>query len=111
MNVFGRVVLVLTIVLSLATGIFKVLQQRADMELFEKIGFSAFATTLLGIAQIIGGICLIYPTYRKYGALVMASTFSIASFAVFLNEMYVFGCVSLLFIAMSLFVYFKMSPR
>jgi hypothetical protein len=105
MKLFNKVILVLTIVLSLATGVFKVLQQKADIELFEKIGFGAFGTTLLGLIQIIGGIYLIFPKYRKYGALVMIGTFSIATIAVFVNKMYVFGIVSILFISMALFIY------
>lgn len=107
MKLFDKIILVLTVVLSIATGVFKVLQQKADIELFEKIGFGAFGTTLLGLAQIIGGIFLIYPKYRKYGAIVMIITFTIASVAVFANRLYVFGFVSILFIVMALFIFIK----
>lgn len=107
MKLFSKIILVLTVALSIATGIFKVLQQKADIELFEKIGFGPFGTTLLGLAQIIGGIYLIYPKYRKYGAIIMIVTFTIASVAVFANRMYVFGMVSILFIVMALVILLK----
>lgn len=104
MNTFLKINWILTIVLSLATGVFKILQQEEDIALFDKIGFNSVSTTLLGIVQLIGGILLIIPKTRKLGAYVMIPTFVIASVAVFANEMYVFGIVSLLFIVMAVAV-------
>ena len=92
---------VLVTLLSIATGIFKILQQEADIELFEAIGFSATATLVLGIVQLIGGLMLIPEKTRKSGAFVMVLTFIVASVAVFANSMWGFGVVSLLFIAMA----------
>ncbi|MEQ9229909.1 MAG: DoxX family protein [Cyclobacteriaceae bacterium] len=95
---------VLTTLLSLATGLFKILQQQADIELFEAIGFNATATTLLGIVQVVGGIMLLPKQTRSIGAWIMIPTFTVASTAVFMNQMYLFGFVSLLFIGMSTLV-------
>ena len=56
---------VLVTLLSIATGIFKVMQQEADIELFEAIGFTASMTTTLGVIQLLGGIMLILEKQEK----------------------------------------------
>lgn len=95
---------VLVTLLSLSTGIFKLLQQEADITLFEKIGFSVTMTTILGVIQLVGGVLLLPAQTRKLGAYTMIPTFIIASVAVFANQQVTFGIVSLLFIAMAYLV-------
>jgi len=104
MKVFFKVVLVVTILLSIATGVFKLLQQEADIQLFQVLGFNAVWTTILGAVQVLGGVLMIFPKYRAVGAYIMIPTFMIASLAVFMNQMWVFGIISLIFIAMALLV-------
>lgn len=104
MKVVLKVNWILVTLLSISTGIFKLLQQKAGIELFEKIGFTPIATTLLGVVQLFGGLMLILPKTRKLGAYIMLPTFIIASVAVFANNMIPFGIVSLLFILMVYFV-------
>ena len=99
-----RIIWLLTIVLSLATGMFKILQQEADILLFEKISMTATMTTVLGVIQFIGGIMLIPKRSRIIGAYIMTATFVLASIAVFANGMIGFGVVSLIFILMALAV-------
>ncbi|MBX2873560.1 MAG: DoxX family protein [Saprospiraceae bacterium] len=95
---------ILTTLLSISTGLFKLLQQEADIQLFEKIGFNATATTIVGLVQLIGGILLIPSKTRKIGAYIMIPTFILASIAVFANGMTSFGVVSILFIVMAYLV-------
>lgn len=104
MKFFYKIVLVLTILLSISTGIFKIMQQEADIELFRVLGFNEVMTTILGVIQLIGGILMIFSKYRKLGGLIMIPTFLLASIAVFMNQMWVFGLVSLLFIVMAYIV-------
>lgn len=104
MKILLKINFILITLISIATGIFKLLQQEADIQLFEKIGFTATATTLLGVIQLIGGLMLILPKTRKLGAWIMLPTFIIASIAVFANGMIAFGIVSLLFIAMIILI-------
>jgi hypothetical protein len=99
-----RINWMLTILLSISTGVFKLLQQEADIALFQVIGFNELMITALGFVQLVGGILLIPAKTRKWGAYVMIPTFIIASIAVFANSLMVFGMVSLLFIAMAYFV-------
>ena len=98
---------IFVILLSLATGIFKLLQQQADIELFAAIGLNQAATTMLGAVQVIGGILLIPKKTRVTGAWIAFVTFVIASIAVFANQMLVFGVVSVLFIAMAYLVIYR----
>ncbi len=107
MRIFLKVIWVLTILLSIATGLFKLLEQEADVVLFEKIGFTPFMTMLFGGLQLVGGVLLIFKQSRVIGAFIMILTFSIASIAVFANKMYPFGIVSLIFIAMAYSVLYK----
>lgn len=95
---------IIVTLLSLATGLFKVLQQDADIALFQAIGFNAMATTLLGVMQLAGGVLLIPPKTRKLGAWIMIPTFLLASVAVFANAMWAFGLVSLFFVVMAYLV-------
>lgn len=104
MKTFLKINLYLTALLSIATGIFKIMQQEADITLFEKIGFNATGTTLLGVVQLIGGVLLLISKTRLTGAIIMIITFTLASIAVFANGMLVFGVISLLFIAMAYLV-------
>ena len=111
MQTITKTILILTILLSIATGTFKILQQKVDIELFHTIGIGVAGTTLLGIIQLIGGILLIFPRYRKWGAIIMITTFVLATVAVFANHLYVFGIVSILFIAMPLFLFLNISKN
>lgn len=104
MKIFLTVNWILTTLLSISTGVFKLLQQEADIQLFEKIGFNTTATTILGLIQLIGGILLIPAKTRKLGAYIMIPTFILASIAVFANGMTGFGVVSVLFIVMAYLV-------
>ncbi|WP_422083848.1 hypothetical protein [Ulvibacterium sp.] len=106
MKLLYKINLILLIVLSLATGVFKILQQEADIELFKVLGMTASFTAGLGIMQVVGGVLLVFTQIRKYGALLMMATFVLATTAVFMNGMIVFGTVSLLFILMACWVYF-----
>ena len=107
MQIAKKIILVLTILLGVATGLFKITQQPEDIELFKVLGFNALVTTLLGILQLMGALLLILARTREIGAWTLVLTFAIASMAVFANEMYVFGFISLLFIAMAYFVLYS----
>ena len=104
MNIALRVNWILVTLLSIATGLIKVLQQPADIDLFQAIGFNVTLITILGVIQLIGGILLIPSHSRKLGAYIMIPTFIIAAIAVFANNLIPFGFVSLLFIVMAYLV-------
>ena len=101
MNVLKKVNLILLILLSLSTGVVKVMGFEADVKIFEGIGFSYLATVLFGVVQVAGGLLLVFEKTRKMGAIVMTVTFVIASAGVFVSGMIPFGAFSLLFIVMA----------
>lgn len=103
-STFLKINWILLIVLSISTGLFKLMQQQADIQLFAAIGMNASLTTMLGGIQLIGGLMLVPGRTRKSGAIIMIPTFILASIAVFANGMMIFGVVSLLFIWMAYLV-------
>lgn len=107
MKLLKKILLALLILLSLATGITKLIQMPEEMTLFANAGFSTALTLLFGAIQVIGGLLLISAKTRKYGAIIMVITFAIASIVVFINKMTAFGLFSLLFIALALFPLFN----
>lgn len=105
MNILKKVNLALLVLLSVSTGVVKIMGFEADVKIFENIGFSYMATVLFGIVQAAGGVLLIFDKTRKMAAIIMAVTFVIASAGVFASGMISFGVVSLLFIAMACLAY------
>lgn len=105
MNIVKRVNLPLLVLLSVSTGIVKIMGLEADVKIFENIGFSYLATVFFGIVQLAGGVLLVFDKTRKLAAIIMAVTFAIASTGVFVSGMIPFGVISLLFIAMSYLAY------
>lgn len=101
MRIGWKILLVLVILLSLATGATKIAQMPEEMQLFGNAGFNTWATVLFGLVQIAGGMMMAFRKTRKIGAIIMTMTFAAASIVVFVNEMMAFGLVSLLFIAAS----------
>ncbi|MEM7369141.1 MAG: DoxX family protein [Bacteroidota bacterium] len=95
------VFLIILILLSIATAVTKLIQMPEEMELFRHAGFSDSMTILFGIIQLVGGILLVPGKTRKYGAIVMLSTFVIATIVVFMKGMIGFGLFSMLFIALA----------
>ena len=104
MKIFGKINLILIVLLSTASGMFKILQQEADIELFAKIGINTTGTTLLGVVQFLAGLCLLIPKARKWAAIALIPTYMLAAIAVFANELWIFGSISLLFIVMTVLI-------
>ena len=100
-NIINQVLLIILILLSLATGITKIIQMPAEMELFQYAGFTKWMIIVFGAIQVLGGLLLIPTKYRKYGAMIMLLTFAIATAVVFYKGMMGFGFASILFIALA----------
>lgn len=111
MGLARKIILVLLIALSLATGLVKVFGFEQDIQVFASIGFSAAATTAVGVVQVIGGALLIPPATRKVGAAIMALTFVVATSALFASGMMTFGIFSILFIAAALMPLIPAKPQ
>ncbi len=91
------------VALSIATGITKLIQLPAEMDLFHNAGWPVWLILLFGAVQIVGGILIIWPKTRRVGCITMILTFAIASLVVWQNAMIGFFAVSLLFILLAAF--------
>ncbi len=100
-NIINQVLLIVLILLSLATGMTKIMQMPAEMALFENAGFTKWMIIAFGVIQLLGGLLLLPTRYRKYGAILMLATFIVATIVVFMKGMVGFGLASLLFIALA----------
>lgn len=101
MKIVRTLLLGILILLSLSTGLVKLFQMQEEMELFQAVGWPMGLIIAFGVVQMIGGLLLILPVTRKYGAWIMIATFSIATIVLFLNGMVAFGLFSLLFIGLA----------
>jgi DoxX-like family len=109
MKYFAYSAFVVLVLLSISTGITKIVQLPAEMELFRNAGFNDSLTILFGGVQVLGGLLLIFAKYRKTGAVVMIVTFVIASWVVWLSGMLPFFGMSLLFIILATLPFWKNS--
>lgn len=105
MKVALKIILVLLILLSISTGLVKIAQMDEEMVLYRGAGWSDLLIILFGVIQLIGGLMLLLVKTRKNGALLMTLTYIIATVVVFINQMWIFGITSILFIAMSYIIY------
>lgn len=104
-----RALLWAVVVLSVATGLTKLIRMPEEMALFSNAGFPDTLTIAFGGLQVLGGIAMIFAgRWRVAGALVMACTFAIATLVLFANQMTTFGIVSVAFIVAA--AYFVRRP-
>ncbi len=85
--------------LSVMTGVVKLVQMHEEMVIFRQAGFPDGLTMAFGLVQLVGGLLLLPGATRRAGASIMAVTFVIATGVLFVNGMVPFGVFSLLFIA------------
>jgi uncharacterized membrane protein YphA (DoxX/SURF4 family) len=101
MKTLSWIALAFLVLLSVSTGITKLVQLPAEMELFHGAGFGDTLTLAFGGIQLAGGLLLIFPASRRVGAWVMVITFAIASWVVWTSGMVGFFFVSLTFILLA----------
>lgn len=95
----------LLLILGLATGLVKVFGLEADVEIFANLGFSYMATVIFGVVQVVGALMLLSGQTIRWGTIVLAISFVIATLGLFVSGMIPFGIFSFLFIAMAAFAY------
>lgn len=96
---------ILVVLLGVATGLVKVFGLEADVEIFANLGFSYGATVAFGVVQTAAALLMVLPQTIRYGAVILALSFVIATLGLFITGLYTFGVVSILFILMALFAY------
>lgn len=101
MKITGRIFLVLLVLLSCAAGIAKIMQLPAEMKFLQGAGLSANMVLVFGLAQLLGGIGLIFKKTRIVGALVVALMLFISTIIIFMSGNIAFGLISALPILMA----------
>ncbi|MEQ1900778.1 MAG: hypothetical protein ABL866_08600 [Devosia sp.] len=102
MKVARLALFVILVLLSISTGVTKLVQLPAEMQLFQNAGWGVPVILAFGVLQLAGGLMLIWPPSRRYGAVVMIATFAVASAVVFINGLMAFFAFSLLFIVLAI---------
>ena len=108
MKILKYILFGVLVLLSLSTALTKIVRMPEEMALFANAGFPGLLTILFGIVQLGGAIMLFLEKARKLGAIIMTSTYIIATIVVFVNGMWLFGFISISFIILS--AYFIKNP-
>ena len=90
--------------LSVAAVIPKILQMPQELAFLDSIGLSGIAVSILGGAQLAGGILLFWSRFRLAGALLAGLALFVSSAAIFSSGDSGFGLISLLPIVLSVIV-------
>lgn len=83
-------------VLSVAAGVPKLLQMPQELAFLSSIGLKGAAVSILGIAQLVGGILLFPSKLRLIGIGLASLVFLISSAAILVGGNVAFGLISLL---------------
>ena len=104
MQALQKINLVLLILISLGAGAAKVMQAPDEVKYFMDSGLGLNALLVLGGAQLLGGILLVFQNTRRRGAGIMMATFLVSTIIIFMNAQMTFGALSLLPVLMAGFV-------
>lgn len=95
--------LILLVLLSISSGITKLIQLPEEMEIFRTAGFADVLILIFGALQLVGGTLLIFSVTRVIGALIMTITFSVATWVLFQNGLKTFAFISISFIGLAVY--------
>ena len=95
----------LLFLLSIATGAVKIFMMPEEIKLFYAAGLTDGWIILFGVVQFVAGFLLLFPASIRFSSLVLAFTFIVATVVVFINQMMLFGTISILFILMAYYSY------
>ena len=105
MNTLKIVNVVLLILLSVFSGISKIMQVPQEIDFFQgEMGFSVNTIILFGVAQLIAGTLLVFNNTRTTGAIILAATLCVSTIIIFVAGKIGFGLFSIVPIVMAGFV-------
>ena len=78
MKIVSTIVLGILVLLALSSGAAKVSLMEQDVQFFGKYGFSSTILVLFGIAQLLGGLLMMFANSRFAGAAIVAATFLVS---------------------------------
>ncbi len=101
-----NILLVLLILLSIASGVAKVMLVPQDLALFTAAGFSETGLIAYGVSQIVGGLLLIAPKTRLIGAIFLAFNFLVSTVVIYQSGNMGFAMFSLTPVVMAIVIAF-----
>lgn len=104
MKILTMLLLVIIALLSIAAGVAKVMGLPQEVQFLEGFGLNSMLIVLYGLAQIVGGILFAIPKTLRLGAIIIIVGFALSAALIALAGNYVFSLVSLLPIAITVFV-------
>ncbi|MBT3225969.1 MAG: DoxX family protein [Deltaproteobacteria bacterium] len=79
MRILRKANLIILVFLAGSSGITKIILMQQDVEFFGKYGFTNPILIVYGFFQLAGGIMLVAPKTRFFGAIIVAFTFAISA--------------------------------
>ena len=104
MNILRNINLILVTLLSMAAGIPKIMRIPQEVSFFGDVGLGEISVVAFGLVQFAGGVLLLFPKTRIWGATLVAAMFFLSTVMLFLNGKLTFGFISVLPIVMAGFV-------
>ena len=99
-----KIILFVLIALGTISGIMKMLLIPEEVEFFTRAGLNETLIFLIGFSQLTGSILIFFKKPRKAGAFILAVTFGISTFLIFISGKIIFGFISFLPILMTFFI-------
>lgn len=96
MNKLKFAILSILILLGAAAGLVKIIRMPQELEFFQAVGLSELSLVLFGVAQLSGGVLLIFRRSRLAGAVISAIMFLASAIMVCVTGALGFGAISLL---------------
>lgn len=93
--------------LSIAAGAAKVTLVPEEAEFLSQFGFADPLTISFGLVQVLGGLMLIVPRTRIYGALIVAAGFALSAGLILSVGNWTFGAMSLVPPLLAVFVAYR----
>ena len=78
MKIVSTTILAILILLAVSAGTTKILLMPQDVDFFGKYGFTNPVLIAFGLVQLFGGVLLVMPKTRFFGAAIVAVTFLIS---------------------------------
>lgn len=96
MKIVMTMILLLLVLLSISSGINKIMLMPQEVEFFGGAGMSNMVIIAFGAVQVMGGSLLIAPKSRLWGVFVMVVTFTISTVLILIGGSIGFGLFSIL---------------
>lgn len=96
MKIVNILIIALMVLLSIAAGMAKVMQVPQEVAFLQGVGLSTTLIVVFGLVQVLGGIGLVLPKTRIYGAVLSALAFTVSTVLIFIGGNLSFGLFSIL---------------